>query len=274
MAELAFVASPVSTHVQTAEMGNQALNSLALVSARYTHTAVDLVCMMCSAHLYALCQALDLRAMHLKFLEKLELVLEELCTNWLSVILDRSQQMTVKTQSWPVILKTLMDTRTEDSSVRFATVAKAASAVLLDMLMSLTDEELHGHQLINIIKIWTEFIAARSLKLFEVNRDEYLANPDATPFLGMASKKMYTFVRKDLKVPMHKGIVDHPSVAAAAAVGANGTAGTPHEEAKSIGSHVSTIHHALRTGYLMVPVMECVEEALDDIAEVNGKAHS
>lgn len=60
--ELGFLANPVGTHVQTAEMGNQALNSLALISARYTLEAADIVAQLASAHILALCQALDLRA--------------------------------------------------------------------------------------------------------------------------------------------------------------------------------------------------------------------
>ncbi|KAF1919304.1 L-Aspartase-like protein [Ampelomyces quisqualis] len=59
--ELGFLANPVGSHVQTAEMGNQSLNSLALVSARYTLDAVDVLSQLCAAHLLALCQALDLR---------------------------------------------------------------------------------------------------------------------------------------------------------------------------------------------------------------------
>ncbi|TRX92115.1 hypothetical protein FHL15_006982 [Xylaria flabelliformis] len=63
--ELGFLANPVGTHVQTAEMGNQSLNSLALVSARYTLEAVDVLSQIASAHLLALCQALDLRTIEI-----------------------------------------------------------------------------------------------------------------------------------------------------------------------------------------------------------------
>jgi len=67
MSELAYLANPVSSHVQTAEMGNQAINSLALISARYTHTAIDCLSMICATYLYVLCQALDIRAMNKRF---------------------------------------------------------------------------------------------------------------------------------------------------------------------------------------------------------------
>ncbi|GIK00986.1 hypothetical protein Aspvir_005016 [Aspergillus viridinutans] len=64
--ELGFLANPVGSHVQTAEMGNQALNSLALVSARYTLEAVDVLSQIASAHLLAVCQALDLRTIEIE----------------------------------------------------------------------------------------------------------------------------------------------------------------------------------------------------------------
>lgn len=49
--ELGFLANPVSSHVHTAEMGNQAINSLALISARYTYTAIETFSMLSASYL-------------------------------------------------------------------------------------------------------------------------------------------------------------------------------------------------------------------------------
>ncbi len=70
--EQGFLSNPVASHVQTAETSNQSLNSLALVSARYTHTALDVLSQLSANYLFALCQALDLRAMNHLFLSTLE----------------------------------------------------------------------------------------------------------------------------------------------------------------------------------------------------------
>lgn len=64
--ELGFLANPVGSHVLAAEMGNQSLNSMALVSARYTLEAVDVLSQVASAHLLVLCQALDLRTIEME----------------------------------------------------------------------------------------------------------------------------------------------------------------------------------------------------------------
>jgi phenylalanine ammonia-lyase len=65
-AELGYLANPVTTHVQAAEMGNQAVNSMALVSARYTVEAIETLSLLMAWSLYLLCQALDLRALQKK----------------------------------------------------------------------------------------------------------------------------------------------------------------------------------------------------------------
>ena len=71
-AELGFLANPIASQVQTAERNNQSLNSLALISARYTHVALDILSQLVAAHILSVCQALDLRAMHFQFLTALK----------------------------------------------------------------------------------------------------------------------------------------------------------------------------------------------------------
>lgn len=251
--ELGYLANPVSSHVQAAEMGNQGINSLALISARYTSQAIETLSSMCASHLYALCQALDLRAMNAAFLESAAREIHELTYEAFEYALTMDELEVLQRDVVSHVLGQISKTTEKDAEDRFQYIAKSALSVTVPYLTELGTTRIEERlDLMGMIREWQVRCSERLLDLFKLNRDDYFQSPDASKYLGMASRKIYHFIRHELKVPFHKGLVDYPSEA-------NGL--------MTIGGYTSIIYEALRDGTLYSKLMGLVEEISIDGAE-------
>ncbi|TVY21561.1 Phenylalanine/tyrosine ammonia-lyase [Lachnellula arida] len=188
--ELGFLANPVN-HVMTAEMGNQSLNSLALISARYTETAVEVLSQLAAVHLVALCQALDLRVLVVGFFEAYRPQFSTLLYQKYSTISLTDDLFLLL---WNQVLKSFDSTVSLDASSRFTSISKSLRNTFIDH-PSFMPTSLSG------INEFTLALAESMEDAWCKHRDAYLAHGDASPLLGMASRVMYGFVREELGVP-------------------------------------------------------------------------
>ncbi|PLB45082.1 phenylalanine ammonia-lyase [Aspergillus steynii IBT 23096] len=238
MAELSYLAGPVSSHVQPAEMRNQAVNSMALVSARYSMQAIDLVSLICATGLYITCQALDLRVLHLTFLQKIPFAIQDLTVEHFSdhlpphdlAILSRKISLHIE-ESWPTTTRLSLPMRCQS-------VIHSTSHLLLDTFAN-TNTNTTTNPLPTIHAFQTA--ATKTLSdIYHSTRSHFLTHPSqtTTDFLGLGSKALYRFVREDLRVPFHRGLEDHPT--------AKGYDCPEGRQKRTVGSWVSVIYEAIR----------------------------
>ncbi|KAI9039306.1 phenylalanine ammonia-lyase [Aspergillus affinis] len=245
MAELAYVAHPVSAHVQTAEMRNQAVNSLALVSGRYTMQAVELVSLMCSAYLYISCQALDLRAMHIRFLERVTPRLEHLTNSTVGASLPTTEQASLCDSVLSTISKTWPTTTRVSIADRCSTTAQSAIPVIVNAAASSSALRLSD------LSEWQRQATAIIQETYDETSAAFIANPHTTDLLGDGSKVLYQTVRYDLRVPFHQGFIEHPTPESTELDG---------RDKKTVGSWISKIYESLRRGELQGKLMTLLQE--------------
>lgn len=196
LSELGYLATPITPHVQTAEMGNQALNSLALISARYTMDSLNILKQMVAAHLIAVCQALDLRLFQSSFLTTLH---PEMCDGIArcleSHLIDTTALPILLEDCWKAFLNHLERTTSLDSTVRIPGAADHLQSLIMPHLTPSKDS-------FDALSICTKRLGDTALKLYLAARDRYLRAPDAKYSLGTAGKRFYGYLRQELKVPV------------------------------------------------------------------------
>lgn len=256
MSELAFLANPVSSHVQNAEMSNQSVNSLALISARYTMQAVELVSLMSASYLYTVCQALDLRVMQINFFKALEPIFRSDLSDSFHNLLSQSDLDDLHQDLWTKLRQSWSSTANVDSEDRFNQLLDSSMVVIAKIFVSRDDQP--PTSIFSATKLWKKRALSSLARTFSSTRSRFFESQNTTDFLGSAARKMYVYVRQVLGVPFHKGLEDHPILTRMA-----------HEDGepkRTIGSWISIIYESLRGGELHAPVME----ALLETESING----
>ncbi|OOF91880.1 hypothetical protein ASPCADRAFT_408986 [Aspergillus carbonarius ITEM 5010] len=247
MSELAYLAHPVSNSVQSAEMHNQSINSLALVTARYAADTVEVMSLMMATHIYVLCQALDLRVLQLEFEDTVRDRVDDITASLCEEVVPADRVPRIQESVWKQLIQHWTRNTTLDLADRAETSVINTLGTLLNLLNSHCDNEDSDIPL--AVLNWQDGVKYILAEQYDSIREEFFRNPTTTDYLCTASIKLYNYVRKTLGVPMHKGIVDHPTY-------------LPHllpNDKQSIGSLISTIYIALREGDLMHTLVGCFE---------------
>ena len=252
--ELAFLANPVSTHVQSAEMHNQAVNSLALISARYTLDAVELVSLMTSAFLYALCQALDLHVLYIEYMTLVEKRARPAFEAKFSAVLSPNDLAELWPQLFTAVKAGLTSAKSKALDER-AGVAVEATLVPLTKVLAKSPKAAETNVFASLIP-WSEELTAIIAYSVRETRVRFSSGegPTTLEYLGHGSATMYRFVRYELNVPLHKGLVEHPTYPNAERDGVRASAG----EKVTLGKRISTIYCALRSGRMRKVLLECL----------------
>jgi phenylalanine ammonia-lyase len=254
MSELAFIASPVSSHVQSAEQHNQAINSLAFISARYTMTAVDLVSLMSASFIYVGCQGLDLRVMHETFLESLQPIVKTV-TNEIMVYFHPLPNIDdLHSKLLKNITSVWIEASSLDTKERCEKVASTSVSILVTSLC--IQQGWKNQILIEDIEAWRIRMIVAIEGAYVNFRAQFFQNQTTVEYLGQASKKIYSFVRQDLGVPFHRGLVEQPTP---------GDTMLDRRPKKTIGSWVRIIYESLRDGRLYEKLMDALAEGLVEL---------
>ncbi|KAJ6583771.1 L-Aspartase-like protein [Mycena sp. CBHHK59/15] len=184
LSEIAFLANPVSTHVNSAEMHNQCINSLALISARYTLDTIQIVRMLFATQIFAI----DL-----------------ICTYTVSTF---PQYVSATDDAffaglYDGLVRQLTTTTGKDSSTRFQGVMTNLTSTLISLFGAMNPP---AEVPLASISTWSAALAFHAQRIFVETRESYVPGPSspAMELLGR-TRALYAYVRGELGVAVHHG---------------------------------------------------------------------
>jgi phenylalanine ammonia-lyase len=240
--ELSYLSNSMSNHVQSAEMHNQAVNSLAFLSTRYTMQAIELLGLMVAGVLYAACQAIDLRVMHATFLETAATRLQTRIAHLLPNFFKAEEVEVSLIAAIRALRNAWWNNAASDASERCSLGASAFVQVLCappksDSGARLEDDylDLSGKEMRQL----QNDIQSHLFQAYQNHHSTFLEKPPTEMYIGQGSKVIYLWVREELGIPVNCGLVDHPLPGKTSSSGK-----------RTIGSYVSRIYEAIRDGRL------------------------
>ncbi|KZL85003.1 phenylalanine ammonia-lyase [Colletotrichum incanum] len=240
MSELAALAHPVSSHVQSAEMHNQGINSLAFLSGRRTMEAVDVLSHMCAAHLFVCCQAADLRDYHERFLSSISV---SGLLNENKMGLSNVQLAKLTTGLDELVRAWWNEANKLGHLQRCSVVASKFTAYVMDFI---TNEAIEAVSVKAIISVQDEFRQSMEAWFKDPSNNPKLNHFNSTDThaaylegLGQGSAVLFDIVRGKLGLAFHQGLRE--------------------EQSSTIGTSVSRIYEAIRQGAVVPALMPCLE---------------
>ncbi|KAF8633317.1 hypothetical protein AX17_004490 [Amanita inopinata Kibby_2008] len=206
VAELGYLATPVSTHIQSAEMHNQAVNSLALISARATITSLEVLTSLIASYLYILCQALDLRALQHEFLLGSEAIVQEESSSAFASFLSEEEFKSLQRRVTEAMQSQFEKSSTMDNVDRMSDIASSLMPVVFRYFTGPGAPKTSSGDILGSMSTFQSRVATRLSVCMDELRRAYLfgerGTAPASSYLGKA-RLVYEFIRTNLGIRMH-----------------------------------------------------------------------